>query len=112
MESAPTPSFVELTSFISSTFATLRTPYMEWSNLARQAIQGLPYNGQKLAELEQFINRQRAALRKAILLASEHYEDAQLAQLRDEAGMSKCAWKSLKKSKNITLRNGFTLLSY
>lgn len=112
MESPLTPSFTELTIFISSTFATLRSPYLEWSNLARQAIQGLPYNGHRLAELEQFINRQRAALRKAVLLASEHFEDAQLVKLRDEARMSKCAWNSLKKSENVTLRNGFSLLSY
>lgn len=106
------PDYTELSSFISYKFATLRAPYMEWANLARQAIQGLNYNRCRLSEIEAFINTQREELRKAVIIASEHFEEALLAELRNQAHMSKTAWKSLKKNRPITIKNGFTLVSY
>ena len=106
------PDYEELSSFISYKFAALRAPYMEWANLARLAIQGLPYDRQKLGELEVSIYQQRAELRTAVILASEHLEDEQLTWLRDQANMSKTAWKSLKKNCPITIKNGFTLVTY
>ena len=109
---ASIPDYEELSSFISYTFSTLRAPYMEWANLARRAIQDLPYNSQRLAELEAFINTRRDELRSAVLIASEHFEEATLVELRNTARMSKTAWKSLKKKAPITIKNGFSLVSY
>ena len=106
------PDYVELSTFISSTFSTLHAPYMEWANLARRAIQGLQYNSGRLSELEDFINAQREELRKAVMLASEHFEEALLVELRNQAHMSKTAWRSLKKHGPVTIKNGFKLLSY
>lgn len=106
------PSFEELSSFIAECFARLRTPYMEWANLARRVVQGLPYDGQKLADLELFIDEQRAKLRTAVIIASEHFDEEQLTWLRDQAQMSKTAWRSLKKTRPISIKNGFTLISY
>jgi len=106
------PDFEELSSFISSKFSTLRAPYMEWANLARHAIRGLQYNSRRLSELEDIINTRRDELRKAVIIASEHFEEALLVELRNEAHMSKTAWKSLKKNCPITIKNGFTLVSY
>src|SRR5713226_7279953 len=106
------PSFDELASFIEERFAKLRIPYMEWANLARLAIQGLPYNMQRLAELESFINERRAELRTAVIIASEHFDEEQLVQLRDQAHMSKYAWRSLKKNHPVTIKDGFKLVSY
>ena len=106
------PDYVELSTFIASTFSTLRAPYMEWANLARRAIQGLQYNAGRLSELEDFINARREGLRRAVMLASEHFEEALLVELRNQAQMSKAAWKSLKKNGPITIKNGFTLVSY
>jgi hypothetical protein len=105
-------NFTELASFIEATFIALRAPYMEWANLARLVIRGLPYDAQRLTELEIYINDRRAELRKAILIASEHFTDEQLDLLRDRAQMSKYAWRSLKKKHPVTIRNGFTLVSY
>lgn len=109
---ASLPSFDELVSFIVDHFARLRTPYMEWANLARRAIQGLPYDRRKLAELEVSIYDLRAELRIAVIIASEHFDEEQLTRLRDQARMSKTAWRSLKKNSPITIKNGFTLVTY
>src|SRR5437588_1430524 len=106
------PSFDELASFIAERFAILRMPYMEWANLARLAIQGLPYNAHRLAELETFINERRAELRTAVIIASEHFDEEQLTRLRDQARTSKYAWRSLKKNRPVTVKDGFTLVSY
>ena len=106
------PDYEELSTFISGTFSTLRAPYMEWTNLARRAIQGLQYNAGRLSELEDFINVQRNELRRAVMLASEHFEENLLVQLRNQAHMSKTAWRSLQKNGPITIKNGFKLLSY
>jgi|SRR5579872_5404285 len=112
LNNASPPPVDELVSFIVDRFAQLRTPYLEWANLARLAIQGLPYDRQRLGELEVSIYQQRAELRVAIILASEHLDEEQLTWLRDEAHMSKTAWKSLKKNRPITIKNGFTLVTY
>ena len=106
------PDYEELSTFISRTFSTLRTPYLEWANLARRAIRGLQYNADRLSELEDFINARRAELRMAVILASEHFEDALLVELRNQAHMSKTAWRTLKKQGPVTIKNGFKLLSY
>jgi hypothetical protein len=106
------PDYEELSSFISYKFAALRAPYMEWANLARQAIRGLNYNTGRLSEIEASINSQREELRKAVIIASEHFEEALLVELRNQAYMSKTAWKSLKKNRPITIKNGFSLVSY
>ena len=106
------PDYEELSTFISGTFSTLRAPYMEWTNLARCAIQGLQYNSGRLSELEDFINDRREELRRAVMIASEHFEENLLVELRYQAHMSKTAWRSLKKNGPITIKNGFKLLSY
>jgi hypothetical protein len=106
------PDFQEISALISYKFATLRAPYLEWANLARLAIQGLPFNRRRLSELEDFIDAQRDELRKAVIIASEHFEEALLIELRNQANMSKTAWRSLKKNGPITIKNGFTLVSY
>lgn len=106
------PDYEELSSFISYTFSTLRAPYLEWANLARRAIQGLHYDTLRLSELEDFINARREELRKVVIIASEHFEEAALVTLRNQANMSKNAWRSLKKNGPITIKNGFALVSY
>ncbi len=106
------PSFDELAPSIAQGFAALRTPYMQWANLARLAVQGLPYDARRLAELEAYINARRAELRKVVVVASEHLTEEQLERLRNRAQMSKYAWRSLKKKRPITVRHGFTLVSY
>lgn len=106
------PDHDELAILICSKFTALRNPYMQWANLARLAIQGLPYDVQQLVRLEAHINTIRAELRTAVILASEYFTDEQLEQLRSEAKMSKYAWRTLKKNKPITVKNGFWLISY
>ena len=80
------PDYEELSSFISSTFSTLRATYMEWANLSRRAIQGLQYNASRLSALEDFIIARREELRKAVMLASEHFVELKRAQA-DEVRM-------------------------
>jgi hypothetical protein len=106
------PSFEEVTSFVRETFDALRTPYMQWANIARLAVQGLPYDAQRLVQLETYINEVRAELRRVVVIASEHFSEEQLVLLRDQARMSKNAWRSLKKNCAITIKNGFALVSY
>lgn len=108
----PFPNFIELASFIKEEYDSLRTPYMQWANLARLAIQSLPYDAQRLAELETYINHKRAKLRKAILIASEHFPEEHLELLRSQARMSKYAWRTLKKNRPVNIKHGFTLISY
>ena len=109
---ASTPNFEEFASFIEEKFNALRIPYKQWSDLARLAIRGFPHNAQRLAELETFINERRAELRTVVLVASEHFTEEQLNRLRDQARMSKYAWKTLKTKRAVTTKHGFTLVSY
>lgn len=102
----------DLQSFIIETFTSLREPYLAWTDLARSAVRGLPFDSEKLVELQELINARRAQLRQAIILASEFFDDEQLVQLRNQARMSKCAWNSHKKPGEINLKNGFKLISY
>ena len=102
----------DLQSFIIATFTSLREPYMAWANLARSAVQGLPFDSSRLVELQTLINDRRAQLRQAIILASEFFDDEQLLRLRNQAHMSKAAWNSHKKAVEINLKNGFKLISY
>ena len=106
------PSFEEVTFFVKETFDALRGPYMQWANIARRAVRGLPYDVQGLTQLERYINDVRAELRRVVVVASEHFSEEQLVLLRDEARMSKNAWRSLKKNCAITIKNGFALVSY
>jgi hypothetical protein len=106
------PSFEEVTSFVKETFDALRGPYMQWANIARRAVQGLPYDAQRLTQLERYINDVRTELRRVVVVASEHFSEEQLVLLRDEARMSKNAWRSLKKNCAVTIKNGFALVSY
>jgi hypothetical protein len=111
-EMAFIPDFDELSLVISLKFNALHSPYLEWSNIARCFVQGLPYNEQRLTAVEAFINITRAELRKAIMLASEHFTDEQLALLRMHARMSKQAWKSLKIRRPVSIPYGFSLVCY
>lgn len=106
------PSFEEVTSFVKETFDALRIPYMQWANIARLAVRGLPYDAKRLAQLEMYINDMRSELRRVVVVASEHFSEGQLLLLRDQAHMSKYAWRSLKKHCAITIKNGFSLVSY
>ena len=108
----PYYSYDDLQSFIIETFTSLREPYMVWADLARRAVQGYPFDGEKLIEIQSVINARRAQLRQAIILASEFFDDEQLVQLRAQARMSKSAWNLHKKPGEINLKNGFKLISY
>jgi hypothetical protein len=106
------PDFDALSTFIAQKFDELRSPYMEWSNIARCFVQGLPYSVQRLVTVEAFINITRAELRKAVMIASEHFTEEQLDQLRYHARMSKQAWKSLKNRRPVSIPYGFSLVCY
>jgi hypothetical protein len=106
------PTYDELASYISDAFASLLSPYMEWANLARRAVQGLPYDSRRLTLLENYINERRADLRPVVLIASEHLDELQLSSLRSQARMSKTAWRSLKRREQVNLKHGFRLISY
>ncbi len=108
----PYPNFVELSTFIKEAFDSLRAPYMQWANLARLVVQGLPYDVQSLVELETYINDKRIELRKAVLIASEHFPEEHLELLRNQARMSKFAWRMLKSNRTVNIKHGFTLVSY
>ena len=106
------PDFDEIASQIKQRFDALRVPYRQWADLARLAIQVLPYDVKALAGLETSINTQRAALRKLILVASEHFTEEQLTLLRKHVEMSTSAWKSLKSHRPVTIKHGFYLVIY
>ena len=109
---ASTPDFDEIASAIKTHFDLLRAPYKQWADLGRRAVQNQPYNDQRFAEVEAYINDQRTALRKLVLVASEHLTEEQVHELQKYAKISKSAWRSLKKDCLVTLKNGFTLLCY
>lgn len=106
------PDFGETLVFVSEKFGMLRTLYPQWAHLGRCAIQGLPYDALRLAELEASINTLRNELRPALMLASEYFHEEQLELLRERAIMSKYAWRTLKKRQAVTLKNGFHLVSF
>lgn len=106
------PDFDTVSALLKEKVSTMRTPARQWADLARLAIQGLPYDTYRLAELEDRINRIRVELRRMVLAASEHFDEAQLQQLRKQAGMSKTAWRAAKDKRAVTIRHGFSLVIY
>ena len=112
MSYASAANFEELSAYIIEKRNLMKPLAAQWADIARKAIQGLPYNGQRLAELESHINTLRPELRRAVLVASEHFTEEQLNTLKKQAGISKHGWRVLKKPDRITLKNGFTLVTY
>ena len=106
------PDFHELSSYIAKKWTIMVPLAAEWAELGRRAIQGLPYNERRLAEIEKYINALRPDLRKAVLVASEHFTDEQLMQLQRRARISKTGWRALRKDALLTLKNGFSLMVY
>jgi hypothetical protein len=109
---ASVPDFDEVTAFIKQRVDAMHTPVQQWADLARLAVQGLPYDANRLAELEAYINAIRAELRGVVLAASEHFPEEKLNVLRKNVGMSKYAWRSVQKKQAVTLKNGFSLVIY
>lgn len=106
------PDFDEVTAFIKQRVDAMHTPAQQWADLARLAVQGLPYDADWLAELEAYINVIRAEMRNVVIVASEHFSDDKLNILRKNVGMSKYAWRSAQKQRAVTLKNGFSLVIY
>ena len=106
------PDFDEVTAFIKERVDAMRLPARQWADLARLAIQELPHDAPRLAELEARINTIRAELRSVVLAASEHFSEEKLNLLRKRAGMSKAAWRSAKSKRPVTTKHGFTLVIY
>ena len=109
---ASAPDFGELSSYIIEKRAAMEPFAAEWADLARRAVQGLHYNRYRYAYLETCINDLRPELRRAVLVASEHFTDGQLIQLQRRAKISKSGWRALRKDALLTLRNGFSLMVY
>jgi hypothetical protein len=109
---ASVPDFDEVTTCIVQRFEAMRPLMSQWADLARLAVQGLPHDAARLADLERRLNLLRADLRAFVLVASEHFSDSQLEVLRRRASMSKYAWRMLKKQRAVTTRHGFTLVSF
>ncbi len=109
---ASAANFEELSLYITKKRAEMEPLAAEWADLARKAIQGLHYNRHRLADLEIRINNLRPELRRAILVASEHFTDEQLLQLQRRAKISKTGWRALRKDALLTLKNGFSLMVY
>jgi len=106
------PNFDEVTFFIKERVEAMRVPASQWADLARLAIQGLPHDAHRLAELENRINAIRAELRSVVLAASEHFSEEQLNELRKRVGMSKSAWRAAKSKRAVTIKHGFSLVIY
>jgi hypothetical protein len=106
------PDFDNISAFIKERVDAMRAPVPEWADLARLAVQGLPHDALRLAELEAYINAMRAELRHVVIAASEHFSDQQLNKLRKDVGISKYGWRALKKSRPVTTRYGFSLIIY
>jgi hypothetical protein len=106
------PNFEDLKVFIKERVDAMHVPVQQWADLARLAVQGLPYDTHQLARLESLINTIRAELRSVVIVASEHFSDEQLNRLRKDVGMSKYAWRTLKKRQAVTIKNGFSLVIY
>jgi hypothetical protein len=106
------PDFDEVSAFIKEKVEVMRAPARQWADIARQAVQGLPHDARRLAELEARINALRAELRNVVLAASEHFSEEQLHTLRKKAGMSKYAWRTLQTRRTVNTKNGFSLVIY
>lgn len=106
------PDFDEISAFIKERVDAMRAPVPQWADLARLAVQGLPHNTYRLAELEARINTIRAELRSVVIAASEHFSDEQLNKLRKEIGISKYGWRALKNQRPVTTKYGFSLIIY
>ena len=106
------PDFDTMKAFIKERVDAMRPPSQQWADLARLAVKGLPHDTYQLAELEAHINAMRAELRSVVIAASEHFSDEQLNKLRKDIGISKYAWRALKKQRPVTTRYGFSLIIY
>ena len=71
------PDFDEVRAFIKERVDAMRAPVLQWADLARLAVQGLPHDALQLAELESHINSKRTELRYVVIAASENFSDQQ-----------------------------------
>ena len=106
------PDFDEISEFIRQRVAAMRPAAHQWADLARLAVQDLPHDTHRLADLETHLNAIRAELRGVVLAASEHFSEEQLTLLRKRAGMSKAAWRSAKSKRSVTIKHGFSLIMF
>ncbi len=111
-EFASVPDFDEIAIQIKEKVDAMRLPACQWADLARLAVQGLPHDMHRRLELERRINAIRSELRGLVLVASEHFPEDKLHQLRKQAGMSKAAWRSAKNRRPVTIKHGFSLVIY
>ena len=111
-ERATASNHDELAQFIIEKFTALRPLMLQWADLARLALQGLPYDVQKLAIIETRINEIRTELGVLAIIASEHFTEAQLLDLQRQMCISKYGWRALKMQQSVTIKNGFKLLLY
>ncbi len=109
---ASAANFDRLSSYIVEKWIILVPLASEWAELARKSVRGLPYNERRLTEIEKYINLLRPELRRAVLVASEHFTDEQLSQLQKRAIISKTGWRALRKDAALTRKNGFSLMVY
>lgn len=56
------PDFDEVSVFIKERVNVMRSPIRQWADLARLAVQGLPHDTHRLAELEAHINAIRGRI--------------------------------------------------
>jgi hypothetical protein len=106
------PDFEQITTFIQQRVEAMRPAAHQWADLARQAVQNLPYDAERLTALASYLNTIRAELRRVVLAASEHFSEDQLTLLRKRVGMSKAAWRAAKSRRNITIKHGFSLIIF
>ena len=109
---ASAANFEELSSYIIKKRAAMEPLAAEWADLALKAIQGFDYNRHRFADLEIRINNLRPELRRAILVASEHFTEEELNLLQKRAKISKKGWRALRKDALLTLKNGFSLMIF
>ncbi len=96
-DSSRFPVFDEMVVHIKALREAINEMGRERLNLSRQRRNGLPYDGQRLNQLEMSMDTFVVELQKGLLVASEYFSNNELARLRKQTGMNMFQWRACYK---------------
>ena len=102
INSSPFPVFDDMVVHLKALIQALNEMGRERLDLDMQRRNGLPYDAQRLNQLNMDIDASVVELQKTVLVASEHFSNKELGMLRKQIGMNIFQWCACR---NIRLPN-------
>ncbi len=92
INSSPFPVFDEMVVHLKALIQAINEMGRERLDLDMQRCKGLPYDAQRLNQLNMDIDSSVVELQKTVLVASEYFSNKELGMLRKQIGMNIFQW--------------------